>query len=295
MTALPPFNRRPTPESPPIYLSHYQATPLRRARKSGEKQARTSIDLNLTMVIVTLTDTGALLPDGRTMPWDAVEEAAGNEAGCFVLEDGRLEKVQAYSEVTGRVYTLYPTPGAPTMLVSGIPMHRIKGTNPYQDTLSKIRAISPVSGLVLDTATGLGYTACQASRSANRVITIELDPTAHEIARLNPWSKELFDSPKIEKLLGDSYDLVPAFAAETFDCIIHDPPQFSLAGELYSGEFYRELRRVLRSGGKLFHYIGDPGSKSGAGITRGVVRRLEEAGFTGVKARPEAFGVTAGK
>ncbi len=295
MTALPSFNRRPPPATPPVYLSHYQATPLLRARHKGEATARTSIDLNLTLVAVTLTDEGFMLADGRMVPWDVVREAEGNETGCFLLKDGRLEKVQAYSELSGRVYTLYPTPGAPTMLVSGVPMHRIKGTNPFQDTLTKIRALSPITGLVLDTATGLGYTACQASRSADRVITIELDPAAHQVARLNPWSRELFDSPKIEMLLGDSSELAPTFAAETFNCILHDPPQFSLAGELYSGAFYRELRRTLRTGGKLFHYVGDPASKSGAGITRGVVRRLEEAGFTHVKAQAEAFGVTAGK
>ena len=67
-------------------------------------------------------------------------------------------------------------PGAPTILISGTPMHRIKGSNPHQDTLTKIRAITPLSGRVLDTATGLGYTACQASRLAGRVVTIELDP-----------------------------------------------------------------------------------------------------------------------
>jgi predicted methyltransferase len=296
MSAIPPVGgRRAVPALPPVYFSHYQAAPLLRARRQGEGQARTSIDLNLTMVIVQLAGDGVALPDGRCVPWEMIEEASSNESGCFLLEDGRMDKVQRYSEVTGRVYTLYPTPGAPTMLVSGVPMHRIKGTDPFQDTMAKIRTITPAAGYVLDTATGLGYTACQASRGASRVITIELDPAAQEVARLNPWSQELFDSPKIEKLLGDSYDIVPAFAAETFDCIIHDPPQFSLAGELYSGELYAALYRVLRPGGKLFHYVGDPASKSGAGITRGVVKRLGEAGFRKVTARPEAFGVSGGK
>ena len=86
----------------------------------------------------------------------------------------------------GRAYSLMPTEGAPTLLVWGIPMHRIKGTNPQRDTLTKIQAIAPVAGRVLDTCTGLGYTAIEAARTAEQVVTIELDPTVLEVARLQP-------------------------------------------------------------------------------------------------------------
>ena len=288
--------RRPSPDADtPVYLSHFQATPLLRARKEGAERANTSVDLNLTMVVAELTDAGLALPDGRSVPWSVVEEAEANENAVLRLADGTLEKVQAFSELTGRVFTLYPTIGAPTMLVSGTPMHRIKGTNPYRDTLTKIKAIAPVSGTVLDTTTGLGYTACQASRSAQWVITIELDQAALEVAQRNPWSSELFDSPKITQLIGDASDVVPAFAGETFDAVIHDPPQFGMAGELYSGSFYQHLHRVLRPGGKLFHYIGDPASRSGASTTRSATKRLREAGFAQITPHPEAFGVVAVK
>jgi len=297
MSAIPPSSgRRASPDaSTPVYLSHYQATPLLRARKEGAGRANTSVDLNLTMVVAALTADGVELHDGRFVPWSAIEEAEANENAVLRLANGVLAKVQAFSELTGRVYTIYPTAGAPTMLVSGTPMHRIKGTNPYRDTLTKIKAIAPVSGTVLDTTTGLGYTACQASRSASWVITIELDPAALEVARLNPWSSELFDSRKITQLIGDSAELVPAFAGESFDAIIHDPPQFAMAGELYSGELYRHLYRVLRPAGKLFHYMGDPESRAGAATTRSATKRLQEAGFSRIIAHPEAFGVVAVK
>ena len=84
-----------------------------------------------------------------------------------------------------------------------------------------------------------------------------------------------------------------AFEDESFTCIIHDPPTFSLAGDLYSGEFYRQLHRRLRRKGRLFHYIGDLESRSGRNVARGVVRRLQEAGFARVVRRPRAFGVVA--
>jgi predicted methyltransferase len=276
-----------------IILSHYQAEPLVRARRLGETQVRTSVDLNLTMTLGELMGDGLVLPDERIVPWAAIEAAAVNKTGCFLVDGGSFTKIQTFSKDTGRAVTLYPTPGAPTILISGTPMHRIKGSNPYQDTLTKIRAITPLSGRALDTATGLGYTACQASRLAKRVITIELDPAVMEISRQNPWSKELFESEKIERILGDTYDVVNGFREESFDVIIHDPPMFSLAGDLYSGEFYSRLHRVLSRGGKLFHYVGDPASKSSGSVTRGVFKRLTEAGFRNVTLQPEAFGITA--
>jgi len=45
----------------------------------------------------------------------------------------------------------------------------------------------------------------------------------------------------------------------------------------------------------MFHYIGDPSSKMGAGVMRGVIRRLKEAGFSQVIHKPNAFGVLAYK
>ena len=94
------------------------------------------------------------------------------------------------------------------MLVSGIPMHRIKDTDPHADTLEKMRAVRPVVGQVLDTATGLGYTAIEAAKTAAHVTTIELDPAALEVCRRNPWSQALFDNPKITQVVGDSFEVV---------------------------------------------------------------------------------------
>ena len=181
------------------------------------------------------------------------------------------------------------------MLISGIPMHRFKGIDPHQDTLRKIKTITPIRGHVLDTATGLGYTAIEAAKTADHVVTIELDPAALEIARLNPWSQALFDNPKITRISGDSAEVIHTFADNQFARIIHDPPSFSMAGELYSGQFYRQLFRVLQPGGRLYHYIGDLSAKSGrnAAIAKGAIRRLQEAGFVRVVRRPNAFGLVA--
>src|SRR5690606_6522188 len=150
-----------------------------------------SLDLNLTQSEVQLTGEGVTLPDGQELPWQTVERIAGDESVCYQVEASAATKIQFFSEEMNRLYTLYPTLAAPTMLISGLPMHRIKGTDPYRDTQEKIKAARP-AGRVLDTAMGLGYTAIQAAVLADSVLTIELDPTVEEVCRLNPWSQALF-------------------------------------------------------------------------------------------------------
>ena len=277
-----------------IVVSHFQARPLIEARESGADAAQTSLDLGRTEVQVRLETDGVRMGP-EIVPWAVIEEVAKSDTACCAIEDGEARKIQTFSEETGRVYTLYPTAGAPTMLVSGVPMHRIKGIDPLEDTRRKLRSIAPVVGRVLDTATGLGYTAMAAARSAASVLTVELDPAAQSMAKANPWSRELFEDERIERRFGDSFEVVRELADASFDRIVHDPPMFSLAGELYSLEFYRELHRVMAPGGRLFHYVGDPESHSGARVTRGVLRRLEEAGFRDLRRRPEAFGVSASR
>ncbi len=281
-----------------MLLSHYQASPLLKARKDGLSEAPVSLDLGLSVGLAHLLPQEVWLLQGRQeehLSWEKLAEIAENQNNCFLIQNGQAEAVRAFSEVTGRAFSLYPTRSAPTMLISGIPMHRIKDTDPYQDTLAKLRALGTAGGCVLDTATGLGYTAIQAARTAEKVVTIELDPAAREMCRANPWSQELFTRSNIELRLGDSYDELEHMQESSFSSILHDPPAFALAGDLYSAEFYRFAWRALKPRGRMFHYIGDPDSKSGAQVTRGVVRRLLEAGFSRVDPRPQAFGVLAFK
>jgi hypothetical protein len=276
----------------PVILSHFQTQRFPRNREAAVSISL-SPDLGLTTIEATLGPEGLFLPNGEQLDWDAIDEINNSENGCFAIKGGRIEKIQVFSATTNRVCSLMPTAGAPTMLVAGFTMHRIKGCDPYQDGLAKVKALAPVRGAVLDTATGLGYTAIEAARTAAQVHTIELDPGAQEIARQNPWSQALFDNAVITRHLGDSDDLVDTFPAGMFDRIIHDPPVVSLAGQLYGAEFYRKLHRVLGAKGRLFHYIGDPESRSMMNVTRGVSDRLRAAGFSRVRPWPGAFGVVA--
>jgi predicted methyltransferase len=274
-------------------LSRYQTEIILDARKESNRSLEVSLDLGLSLSEIQLDDRGAVFPDGQLILWGDLEEINQHEVGCFTVESGQIWKVQRFSELMNRVYSLMPTSGPPTMLVSGIPMHRIKDTNPRLDTLAKIKTLKPLSGQVLDTSTGLGYTAIEAAKTAEKVVTVEIDPAVLEICRINPWSARLFEDPRIESRTGDIFEEITQFEDRSFSRIIHDPPTISLAGQLYSAEFYERLARVLKPGGRLFHYIGDLKSRSGGRTSRGVVQRLKDAGFRRVVRKNAAFGVVA--
>jgi predicted methyltransferase len=276
-----------------IALSHTQAAPLLDAYRRGEEKAMTSFDLSRSQVEVSLSPGGVRMPDGQMITWNMLEKILQSLNGCFTLNGNDLHKIQAYSSTTERMCSLMPTTGAPTLLLGGFPMHRIKDVDPWEDTRRKLHAAAPINGRVLDTTTGLGYTAIQASRTAQEVVTVEIDPTVLDIAQQNPWSEALFTTKHISQLIGDSAEVITEFPDSFFDRIIHDPPTFSLAGDLYSRSFYTQVHRVLNRRGRVFHYVGDPASSLGKRVTRGVVQRLKEAGFQTVQPHPRAFGVVA--
>jgi predicted methyltransferase len=278
-----------------VILSYIQTRPLLEARKRGQVVVETSPDLGRSNTSVTLSTEGVRFATGERLDWASVEKISQSKVNCYTVSANGMQSVQTFSKETNRLCSLMPTRGAPTMLIAGFVMHRIKEIDPWQHAQRMIAAIAPMSGFVLDTATGLGYTAILAAREASGVTTIELDPGVQAIAQLNPWSQGLFANLKITQVMGDAYEVVPTFVGESFDRIMHDPPTLKLAGELYSSAFYRELYRILKRGGRLFHYVGDPNSKASSGITRGVVRRLQEAGFSRIVRRAEAHGVVAYK
>jgi hypothetical protein len=217
-----------------IVLSHVQIEPLLAARIKDLPDCHSSADLGLSQIIVTFREGGVVYPTGEKIPWSVLEEANSNPNACYRLVQDSLQPIQAYSVDLDRFYSLYPTRSAPTMLISGIPMHRVKDSDPWQDSLSKIKAASIKPDKVLDTATGLGYTAILAARTASQVITVELDATVQQVTIQSPWSQGLFSNPKINRIIGDSYAVIQGFPEGEFSRIIHDPPMFCLGGELYS-------------------------------------------------------------
>ena len=277
-----------------VTLSARQVRALVEARDRAENTLDVSLDLGRSTTAVSLSTEGVVGPTGL-LSWSAIETIRTYEIGCFAVSGSECRRLQSMSTVTGRLASLYATDGPPALLLSGTLMHRIKGVHPGQDTDLKLAPLHSLKGSrVLDTATGLGYTAIEARRrGAATVHTVEFDPAVVDLQRLNPWSQDLFDSDQIICGEGDIADIIEEFEEDQFDRILHDPPVLELAGDLYGGAFYRQLHRVLARHGRLFHYIGNLESPSGKRVVPGVIRRLEEAGFVDVKRHPEAFGVSA--
>jgi len=203
-----------------------------------------------------------------------------------------VKPIKFYSEETKLFYKLVPTKTWPTVEISGIHMHRIKDIDPKKDSELKVKALGKIKGIGLDICTGLGYTAILAAKKplVKKVITIEKDPNIIYLAKLNPFSKELFTNPKIELIEADAFTYIKKLKDESFDFVIHDPPRISLAPELYSLEFYKELYRVVKNSAKVFHYTGKPGIKQGKNYLKGILKRLRLAGFRKIKWIEEAQG-----
>jgi hypothetical protein len=72
---------------------------------------------------------GLRLPDVEgVLAWSDIEMIKGDSNGCFgVRSDGTIERIQMFSESTGRAVSLLPSVESrapPTALVAGFPMHR---------------------------------------------------------------------------------------------------------------------------------------------------------------------------
>ncbi len=190
-------------------------------------------------------------------------------------------------------YKLLKTSGWPTIQIDGVQMHRISRFTPEVDALKKVEVLNPKpASLVLEICTGLGYTTIFLLKHNCRVITIEKDENVIYIAKNNPYSKPLFDNltdqqipclGKARLILGDATEIIKTFEDEYFEYILHDPPKFNIAEELYSYEFYKDLYRVLKPKGKILHYVGSPQKRSNKNIVGNIIRRLKEVGFKKVE------------
>ncbi|MCK4912837.1 MAG: SAM-dependent methyltransferase [Candidatus Omnitrophica bacterium] len=206
---------------------------------------------------------------------------------CYLLDDQGVRKITFFSEETNKFYKLVPTSDWPTIAISSVPMHRL--SSPKKDTENKINLLKPF-GHVLDTCMGPGYTAILAAKKAKKVITFEKDDNIYGLAKINPLSQELFSAENIEICMSDVNLGIKELEDDCFDCIIHDPPTFKLAGELFSQDFYGQLIRVLKSNRKMFHYTPLYKVKQGVDFPAQIEKRLKKAGFNGIKYSQKAVG-----
>jgi len=242
-----------------------------------------SLDLGMSKGKITKEENYIIFPDGQKLDIDIIKKAnKRSNHDCFLLENSSLYFIYIFENQTA--YKLYEPhiDYPPTLWINGSVMHTISVSNPIEDVKNKVKVLGEINGEVLDTCFGLGYTAIELKNAgADKVYTYEISKAVLEIAKVNPWSKEAFDSNKI--LIHNS-DIIPAikqFPEEKFSFILHDPPNIKINGDLYSLAFYKELYRVLERNGTLYHFIGGGRipREYKVDYTKGVIKRLYTAGF----------------
>jgi len=191
--------------------------------------------------------------------------------------DDAFEPVARFST---SLIKLVPTDwGPPTFEIDGIKMLPTAQVSPYADAGRKVGLIQPRGKVILDTCGGLGYFAawCLQGQAA-RVLSYEKNPDVIWLRSLNPWSPATGAGLTLTQ--GDIAQQIATLPRASVDAILHDPPRFGIAGELYSQVFYDHLARVLKHKGKLFHYTGTPNKlTSGRDVPNEVAKRLRLAGF----------------
>lgn len=250
-----------------------------------------SLNLNKSKSTYRILGNTLLIDENIHIDKDLLLPIIKKENRAFIFESNELYPIEFRDE---HYYKLVPTEYAPTFEISGVKMHRSKDYDPFIDAKEKASEVVKVGHKVLDTCGGLGYTAIWSILlGAQEVVSVERSQSVQQLRALNPWSEGLNDK-RIKAISGDVAEIINKLDDNYFDAIIHDPPRFSLSGYLYSEEFYCELYRVLKKGGGLFHYTGNPYlAKRGDTFLLNSAKRLKESGFKKVLPKPEFLGVLA--
>ena len=242
------------------------------ALRGGTQTVECSLDLDRTRTKVEVDAAGWTWQCRRFPYFDRCKDRT-----IYHWVDGAFQPVARYA---GSLIKLVPTEwGPPTFEIDGIKMLPTAHVSPYADAERKVGLIQPQGKTILDTCGGLGYFAAWCLRGrAQQVLSFEKNADVIWLRSLNPWSP-----PSNEGLTlthGDITKQIVALPSGSFDAVLHDPPRFGIAGELYSQALYDQLARVLRRKGRLFHYTGTPNKlTSGRDVPGEVMKRLRHAGF----------------
>ena len=245
---------------------------LRAALQAGMTEVVCSLDLDRSTTTVTTSDAGWCW-QGQFFPY--LETCKDRTIYYWTGES-----FESVSRFTQSLIKLVPTTwGPPTFEIDGIKMLPTAQSSPYADAERKVSLIQPRGKIILDTCGGLGYFAAWCVQGqAKQVLSYEKNPEVIWLRSLNPWS------PDVDSILSltqaDITEQIVSLQSDSVDAVLHDPPRFGIAGDLYSQVFYDQLARVLKRHGKLFHYTGTPNKlTSGRDVPNEVAKRLRLAGF----------------
>jgi predicted methyltransferase len=242
------------------------------AARAGASTIECSLDLDRSITSVAL--------EASQWHWQAaafpyLQDCA--ERTIYYWDEGVFAPVARF---TTSLIKLVPTEwGPPTFEIDGIKMLPTARVSPYADAERKVGLIEPRGKVILDTCGGLGYFAAWCMKGqARQVLSYEKNADVIWLRSLNPWSPAIGDGLTLTQ--GDITEHIGTLSTGSIDAVLHDPPRFGIAGDLYSLAFYEELARVLKRRGRLFHYTGTPNKlTSGRDVPKEVLGRLRRAGF----------------
>ncbi len=246
------------------------------ALRAGTGTVECSLDLDRSRTCVEVDPAGWTW-QGRRYPY--IEDC--KDRTIYYWSGEAFEPVARY---TTALIKLVPTEwGPPTFEIDGIKMLPTAQVSPYADAERKVGLIQPRGKTILDTCGGLGYFAAWCLQGqARQVLSFEKNADVIWLRSLNPWSPGMENAARGVLTLthGDIVQEIAKLSDGSMDAILHDPPRFGIAGELYSQAFYDQLARVLKRKGRLFHYTGTPNKlTSGRDVPKEVLKRLRLAGF----------------
>ncbi len=258
-------------------LTRDTADAMRAAQRAGADDWTGSLDLGRNVDTVTF-EGDHWSWRGRAYPWPGPLK----DRTLYVLDGDDWTAVSRYGRA---LIKLVPTDwGPPTFEIDGIKMLVSARISPIEDARQKVALVAPRGKTVLDTCGGLGYfAACCLESGVAKILSFEKNEDVLWLRTLNPWSPDP-DAPdtagRLHLAHADISQAIVDLPDASVDAVLHDPPRFGIAGELYSQVFYDHLARVLRRDGRLFHYTGAPNRlTSGRDVPREVARRLEKSGL----------------
>lgn len=254
------------------------------AIKQNKKEIEISLDLGISKSIVKLSKNEIILPDKTTVQPIKIKP---KDKTCYLIENNKFVKLQFFSEKTNKLYKLIPTSNKPILKISATSMHK----KPFIEKIKNLQ----LKGKILDSGSGLGYTAIAASQSANQIITIEWDPNVILIAKLNPYSQKLYTNKNITQINADLTKEIKKYKNNEFDNIILDAGTVNQSGDFFSTKNYEQIYRVLKQGGKIFHYLPQSGIKHGRDYISEIILRFKRIGFKNIKKDNESSSIEAEK
>lgn len=259
-----------------MYLTLQTINELEKAKKENKKEITLSLDLGLTKKTISVDNLSSIISNCPKIRNEDIVFYDENKKMGFKLqianENGICSLRKDFKE------------SKPVLYINAVKMNVSKdfGIDGYNENVIKNLQLKKTD-FVLEICTGAGYKTILLVEKAKKVISVEKSEDVLELMKYNPYTKDLQNKTNLEIINIDAIKFVRN-TKEKFDKILHDPPTYKFAPELYTEKFYKDLFLISENGCIFFHYTGNPGNKfRGTDIIKATVERAISAGWKLIK------------